>query len=398
MEFECEYRVFTDQLVSNAYTCGVKRMVKSSPVAKIKSIAGEHQQGKSNEDVKYLEFDNWQSPSRNLCIRVFPRNTLEIFPNLVHLELQFCGLEKVSQKDLTGLENLESLILPYNQLMSLPDNLFADTKKLRFVSLHHNRLERLSSNLIQPIENTVEYFSLAKNVRIDTFFSKKNWSNSNLKKFMAAIDSSCLPPLSSELQEVVDLKACNFAVHEKIFAGFKKFKASNDFSDFTIKVRGKEYKVHKCILAAQCPFFEQMFKSHSDEASKTFTKITNFSDNTFESFLDYFYSGDVKADTNSIEIFELATVFDVPDLKLSSIEKVLDNLDKSNALDVFNLAHKHDSDELKQAAFEKIQEIYPEIRSHLMDIPEQLNKIVKAKQELEKMLADAEKFTIGGGK
>lgn len=57
---------------------------------------------------------------------------------------------------------------------------------------------------------------------------------------MEAIDSKRLPPESKA---------------DTILAEFTKFKISGEFTDFTIVVRGREFKIHKMVLAAQSSVF-----------------------------------------------------------------------------------------------------------------------------------------------
>lgn len=85
--------------------------------------------------------------------------------------------------DLIGLENLERLDLKGNFLTFLSDDLFADMKKLRIINFGHNKLERLSSKLLEPSATSLECASFGRNTKVDDFF-KKNDESQNLRRLM----------------------------------------------------------------------------------------------------------------------------------------------------------------------------------------------------------------------
>lgn len=105
--------------------------------------------------------------------------------------------------DLIGLENLEELDLNENELTSLPDDLFTDMEKLKGVNFNHNRLERLSSKLLKPVETSLEYAWFEENTKIDDYFNKGDKNKNNLKKFMEIMD--CLEPPLPKTDSQLDL-------------------------------------------------------------------------------------------------------------------------------------------------------------------------------------------------
>lgn len=180
--------------------------------------------------------------------------------------------------------------------------------------------------------------------------------------------------------------------YQQISEKLAEFKASGEFTDFTIKVRGKEFKVHKAVLAAQSSVFRQTFLSDDGTAEKTFTQVKNFSDESFIHFLDFFYSDDVGDEINAMEVFELSTVFEVATLKATCTERILATLSKANALEVFNLSHLHNSDQLRREAFKFIQQIIPEVPGSMIHNPDSVNKLLAAKSEFEAILEAAKKL------
>lgn len=377
MEFKCDFSIHSFFWYKNLYRCEVLSVSKTPRKSGVKSFIGDHRGGKTNDDVKVFKVFNQP-------LGVFPRNLHKTFPNLTHLVIQRCGLKNVTKEDLIGLENLEHLSLWGNNLRILPDDLFVNMRRLRRIFFGNNPIEHLSSKVFEPIGPTLEYANF-ENDYINEHFG--DGSRKNLQQMMRFIDSRSPPLLLADPTPEVGEEVLKVEQNELMRQKFAEFKASGNFADFTIKFRGKDIKVHKNILAAQSSIFEEMFSSEGADAAKNFPNIRNFSENAFESFLDYFYSGKLGDEVCSIEMFELATAFKVPVLETLCTDRLLDNLQESNAAEVFNLGHQHQSNELKKLAFAVIQEMFPDIPDDMIDNPDQINKIIKAKRELDSILA-----------
>lgn len=77
--------------------------------------------------------------------------------------------------------------------------------------------------------------------------------------------------------------------------------------------------------------------------------------------MDYFYTGKVDSSVNAVEMFELASEFDVLEPKKICKTLIMAKLNESNAVEVFNLGHQYSSEEMKQASFKIIMKMFPEI-------------------------------------
>lgn len=213
----------------------------------------------------------------------------------------------------------------------------------------------------------MQFASFENNTKINEVFDKKSKDHNDLTKFMEAIDSKCLPPESKA---------------DTIFAEFTKFKISGEFTDFTIVVRGREFKIHKMVLAAQSSVFKDIFADTAVESAKSFNKIQNCSEKTFESFLDYFYTGKVDSSVNAVEMFELASEFDVLEPKKICKTLIMAKLNESNAVEVFNLGHRYSSEEMKQKSFEIIMKMFPEINDTFENKLNEINRLAALKMEI----------------
>ena len=365
-KFECTYAYRNFSLRTN-YTCKIEDASIKEPGVIIKAFNGEHSFGRLNKSVEILRI-------LNTDVHFLPIGIGELFPNLTCLEVVNCGLTEISRNDLRKFSNLEKLILSGNKLVMLPDDLFADTPKLNQICFNHNSLQRLSSKLLQPIRKNLVTAKFYRN----PLFSGNYAAGENLDGFMKLLDFWHSPPLEVPKYETDEIKKA------------EEFFETGKFSDFTIKVGDKEYKVHKFMLALKSSVFEEMFTK--DQDIQVFKNIKIFSKSAFEDFLRYFYNSEIRNEDCVLELFELAAEFNVPKLKSECEEIISKQIDKSNVIEIYNLGHLYDSHKLKQKAFAKIQNIVPGTSDDLIDEKNILNELIDSKRRFEKISHTSKSF------
>ena len=209
MEFECIYSVGGDLAT---YICNV---VKVSIIEKETSAAtfkGKHKPGKSNIDVEYLVINSTQ-------IEYLPRGLSEIFPRLTNMQVNYCGLKEISRKDFEGFGQLEYLSMSNNELKSLPNDLFVDTPKLESIFFNFNKIERLSSKILDPLDKTnLKAFWLKGNSSIDMPFVQGGATT--LEAFMKEIDAKFFKP-NEMIENFMSLKRRLDEVLNNAAKGFK---------------------------------------------------------------------------------------------------------------------------------------------------------------------------------
>lgn len=152
------------KISSSRYSGIINAASITEPRTEIKTIKGKHLPGKTNADVQFLCF-------QNADVNYLPRGLNLIFPNLISLEIYNCGLKEISRKDLIGLRQLRSLSVHKNELTSLPYDLFVDKPNLKKIFFKDNKIEFMSSKLLEPIiKNDLEFVDFLNNPRIDEFF------------------------------------------------------------------------------------------------------------------------------------------------------------------------------------------------------------------------------------
>lgn len=95
---------------------------------------------------------------------------------------------------------------------------------------------------------------------------------------------------------------------------------SGHLSDVTIIVGGKEFKLHKTVLAARSPVFLAMFVNNCKEASESRVTIDDIPVDAFEALIKFIYGGlTPNLESHAMELFVAA---DKVKLKWQSIQNV----------------------------------------------------------------------------
>lgn len=362
MEFLCWF--FSQK---NSYACLVFEANITEKDHEIKRIKGIHKEGKSDKDVELVWFVNTK-------VNYFPRGLQNHFPNLNHLTIYSSGIKEISKNDFKGLEELVTLQIENSQLTSLPDDLFTEMANLEIVSFLENQIELTSSELLKPLlgREDVEV-DLRDNKNIDAcYWPRKFGSLGSLEELIKLIDEKCIKPAPRIVPDPV-----------KLNPKLKKMWLSGKFSDLTIIAGEKEFKVHKAVLGIESEVFSQILE---EESEATELKIPDFSTNSVEALLKFIYTNEASEDGDAKENFEIANKFKVDAMK-SFYEKIIcDQLDESNAFETFMFAHRLSSQLLKEKSFQQIAEKIPELPDELMEDPEDLKKLIDARQVFEEIL------------
>lgn len=370
MEVNCAFSVVD----SNKYYCNIENISITSPETRIVAIKGQHEIGQSNKDV----IDVCIAHS---TIEHFPRNLGKLFPNMVHLSIENCGLKTISRKDLKGLGNLEVLRLNRNDLIFLPNDLFRDMKKLHSIYFDGNKLKVLSSKLLDPIKGRLKHAIIS--VKAGAFFFNDK-PEQNFNEMAKNIDKNFDSPIEEDQPEKKQ--------KNEFLSGVEGLWMTKCFSDFTIITGSKRFPIHKYILGTQSSAFAAIFQNNMKERIEGKMKIEEFSENAVEEFLRFFYTFNIQNDQNAMELFALADKYDVPNLKTITEEMILKKVNKKNALDILNLGNLHKSEDLKEAAFEEIQKILPQIElpEELKENPEGMKEVIREMRNCKRKLQEIE--------
>lgn len=380
MDIKCKFDMLTwFGFPSDLYTC----QITSAHIAQInkrtiKSISGIHLNGKSDKDIVAVSIVN-------TIVEFFPKGLKRIFPHLIAIRINNCGLKEIARDDFKGLKNLEMIQLRFNSLTTLPSNLFSSMANIRIIDFSVNELQFVSSKMLNVEKNNLlTYVDFTGKGHVKVFFEEGNsGSVASIHELNKAIDLNFKVPEKEEddeEDEVLDMKDRKEdgkeAHQTKMKQGYENLWTTGKLSDFTIMVDLKAFKVHKWVLDLNSSFFAKMFKS-DDQVDKM--RIDDLSENAVSDFLRYLYTGEPPELANAIDVFALAAKLDVPELKTICLQIICDDvLDMSNAYKVFKLGHVFKSEKLKLAAFDKIKLFFPDanLSEELLEEPDDLKKLI----------------------
>ncbi|XP_065203502.1 protein roadkill-like [Planococcus citri] len=148
---------------------------------------------------------------------------------------------------------------------------------------------------------------------------------------------------------------CNIAHFQHLSKNLKSAFENRDFTDFTISVEGKEYPVHKIILASCSDYFATMFKTGMKESAENRVVITDVDEAVMDEVLRFIYTGKCEnIDYLAYDLLAAADKFDIGHLKKICEDSVYKSLSVDNALNVLILADRHNANELKSKTIDFI--------------------------------------------
>ncbi|XP_028398335.1 kelch-like protein 12 [Dendronephthya gigantea] len=150
----------------------------------------------------------------------------------------------------------------------------------------------------------------------------------------------------------------------EILSSINILRKRNLLCDAILCVEGRNFPVHRVILAACSDYFEAMFTSGMSESSSEQARIEikGLSANTMEILLDFIYTETVKVSVENVQaLLPAACLLQLNGAKRACSAFLESQLDPANCLGVKNFAETHHCESLRQAA-EKF------IHKHFVDL------------------------------
>lgn len=121
------------------------------------------------------------------------------------------------------------------------------------------------------------------------------------------------------------------------------------FSDFTFIVKGKSFKVHKAIIASASEIMRKMITTNLKESMQGECIVDNIEHHVFEHILHFIYAGEIPVNLGdvSMELFKAAHYYGITKLIEICKEDIHFRLSVENALEVCELATVYDIEDLK---------------------------------------------------
>ena len=129
------------------------------------------------------------------------------------------------------------------------------------------------------------------------------------------------------------------------------------FSDFTFIVKGKEFKLHKIILAAASPVMRRMFTTSMEESRDNKCIVDDIKPDIFEYLVAFIYRHEVPENIAEVvkPLYEAAHYYQVDHLKEICEQCLLEEVSEQNALENLKWAELFDLKQLKIDAWQIIK-------------------------------------------
>lgn len=325
-----------------------------------------HVNGKGCDDVRAIAINE-------ILLKSIPSKLAKAFENLVALELVKCGLVGIEKKDLKPFPQLKDLWLGHNKIRVVPQDLFECSLLLEVVSFKNNEIKHVGEHLLKPLGSLL-FVDFRCNISINSFYEKGSSMGVGLNQINSDIKTKCQPAYDAIP------KASNTV---------RRLWETRRLSDFTIKVNGVEFNVHKNILSVNSPVFDAMFTS-DQENRESEMEIVDFTTEAVQEFLEFLYVRTEPSVDNAMEVFAMAAKYQFEDLVEMSGNQMISGLNIDNAWEIFLLADANAEEFIKCSAFAVISSMFHDVKlpMKLMDQPTKLKKIIDEQKATNKILVE----------
>lgn len=163
------------------YTCRITSIEREDN--KSIEIIGEHEEGRNDEDVVGVVF-------QNKVLKRIPRGLGHKFKNLQFLQLVRCHIETVRMDDFLELTGLKGLWMDENFITLLPDDLFSNSQGIQILSFYKNKLKYIGENVLKPLKN-LKRANFLGNTMIDYSY---DYDPQQLRQLNVEIATKCTMP------------------------------------------------------------------------------------------------------------------------------------------------------------------------------------------------------------
>lgn len=147
-----------------SYTCRVHRSLRvTSPNQLPTSVRGIHLAGRSNANVRMINFDDIDD------LTVIPRGLSQFFPNLQGIRIHDSDVRIINGNELNEYINLRWFSLYDSYASRIPGNLFSSNANMIYVSFDGNYIREVGEDLFNPIRNvrSMDYIGFLFNICIN---------------------------------------------------------------------------------------------------------------------------------------------------------------------------------------------------------------------------------------
>ncbi|CAO1336044.1 unnamed protein product [Diamesa serratosioi] len=163
-ELNCKFEYFQSH-----YSCSVQDFVGTNDYIMIQKVTGHHLDGKTDDDVESLFFEDQNVPflphgidqrfinlkfltAKNSSVVHINNEALKM-NNLLELTFEYNNIKDIAENTFHNLGHLQSLNLASNHIAELHLNTFKNMMELRTLNLNWNQLELLEAGVFNDCKN-----------------------------------------------------------------------------------------------------------------------------------------------------------------------------------------------------------------------------------------------------
>ncbi len=138
---------FNDYIYDGNYKCEVEnlRIIERNEI--VSEISGTHISARrSNADVIILEIEDQ-------TVYYLPKDLGQFFPNLYYLNVYRSKLREITKNDLKDFPKLKTIAVGYNDIESLPGDLFENNQELVHVGFPSNKIKTIGQNIFKSLSH-----------------------------------------------------------------------------------------------------------------------------------------------------------------------------------------------------------------------------------------------------
>lgn len=163
------------------------------------------------------------------------------------------------------------------------------------------------------------------------------------------------PSDKNPLQKFMDITA----QYKTIISNNKRILNESEYSDFVFIVQGKEFKVHKNILAAASPVFHKLFSAELKESRTNECDVKDMEPTIFQYLLSFIYSGELPENIHegniALKLFAAAHCYQIGELVDVCKQVEHFKLSVENAEEMYKWAFTYELDDIKMDAWNIIK-------------------------------------------
>ena len=156
---------------------------------------------------------------------------------------------------------------------------------------------------------------------------------------------------TTEAESVREELVFNQDFKEKLLFKLHELRNDNFLCDITLRIEGKDFAAHRCVLSAASPYFRSLFTSGFKENQDSVVELQEIKTTTMDQALRFIYTGEALVNaSNAQDLLRTADYLLIPSLKSTVSAYLKKAIDASNCLALELLAVEFSCESLQEAA------------------------------------------------